>query len=270
MEYSEKSLQEIQEALAAPTPRDKVEWKPTDVRFHDTDGGFSALALAYADARFVQNRLDEVVGAFNWQTKAEVVSSLLLVGIAIRNPKIQNEWIWKWDTGQGGDDDRGGYGGGKGLFSAGFKRAAYQWGIARDLYDLPVTRCRCKGWSVQNGKKHLFRGWLESPWGRAEASETGRPHASQVERGDPTDESEATVEFIPAGSTTFFTVAYNKMKIDKDEAKQALQPFIDKTTGEIDYEKAIIVLEKNLPESERDFTNQQEELAKKESENGVN
>ncbi len=264
-EYSERDMQKIQEELAAPTPREHVQWKPTDVRFHDRDGGFSALALAYADARFVQNRLDFVVGAFNWQTDTRVEAGLLMVGIGILHPK-SGEWIWKWDTGQGGEDDRGGFGGGKGLFSAGFKRAAYQWGIARDLYDLPSARCRCKGYSVNQGKKHLFRGWLESPWAKAESPETGRPHRSQVETGDPTDESEATVEFIPAGSTTYFTVAYNKMKIDKDQAKQALDPFIDKTTGEIDYEKAIIALEKNLPENERDFTKQQAELAKQKKE----
>jgi hypothetical protein len=89
-----------------------------------SDGGFSALALAYADARFVQNRLDFVVGAFNWQTDTRVEAGLLMVGIGILHPK-SGEWIWKWDTGQGGEDDRGGFGGGKGLFSAGFKQRLF-------------------------------------------------------------------------------------------------------------------------------------------------
>ena len=257
--YDQKTLEEIQEALSAPTPNEFIKWKPTNLR-KENDGGFSALAFAHADARFVQNRLDEVVGTFNWQSEAEVVGGLLLVKIGILNPE-SNEWIWKADTGQIGDDDSGGFGGGKGLFSGGFKRAGYQWGIARDLYDLPTPRCRCKGWE-KNGKIY-FRGWIENPWAKAESRETERLHRSQVETGSDTDPTEPTVDYIPANSTTFYALAYTKLKIEREQAKDVLQPFIDKSTGEIDYEKAILLLEKNLPESDRDFTNQQAELAKK-------
>ncbi|NIN00498.1 MAG: hypothetical protein GTO24_21170 [candidate division Zixibacteria bacterium] len=267
--YKERTMEEIQEALAEPTPENLIEWLPTDIRKHN--GHYSALALAYTDARFFQNRLDEVVGSFNWQSKAEVVSNLLLVGIAIRHPQT-DEWIWKWDTGQAGEDGSRGFGGGKGLFSQGFKRAGYQWGIARDLYALPTPRCSCKGYSKNN--KNYFRGWVENPWEKAESPETGRLHRSQVERKKTPDpekieeegEVEAAVDFIPATSTTYYTLAFNKLDLDRDQAREALQPHIDKETGEIDYAKAIMVLEKNLHPDDRDFTIQQQEIAQLEKE----
>lgn len=257
--YNERTMDEIQEALQAPTPRDLVEWVPQSV-WKNNDGTYSALALASTDARFHQNRLDEVVGSFNWQDKIEVHKNFLMVGIAIRDPQ-SNEWIWKWDTGEDKkttkDND------GKSLVSGGFKRAGFQWGMARDLYDLPKPRCRCKGYS--KGDNHYFKGWVDSPWAVAESGETGRTHASQVERGDPTDESEHSVDYIAANSTTFYTLAYGKLKLEKEQARDTLNPFINKQTGEVDYEKAILVLEKNLPEPDRDFTIQQKELEEKAS-----
>lgn len=262
--YEQKTMEEIQKALAAKTPTEFIKWKPTNLR-KEGDTGFSALAFAHADARFFQNRLDDVVGTFNWQSAAEVVGGLLLVKIAIRHPKI-GEWVWKADTGQVGEDDSGGFGGGKGLFSGGFKRVGYQWGIARDLYDLPTPRCRCKGWEKNN--RINFRGWIENPWAKAESRETERLHPSQVEAGSDADPTEPSVDYIPANSTTFYALAYTKLKIEREQAKDVLQPFIDKSTGEIDYGKAITLLEKNLPDADRDFTNQQAEVAKKESAGG--
>ncbi|MCK5548784.1 MAG: hypothetical protein KAI64_07195, partial [Thermoplasmata archaeon] len=140
-------------------------------------------------------------------------------------------------------------------------------GIARDLYDLPTPRCACKGYKADNQKVY-FRGWVDNPWAKAESTETGRLHRSLVESGKDDDPSEPTVEFIPASSTTFYTLAISKIKMESDQARDVLQPFIDKVTGEIDYEKAIILVEKNLPEPDRDFTKQQEELAKREKAKG--
>lgn len=249
--YKDLDMADIEAALQAPTPREVVEWIGQSV-WKRTDGTYSALALAHTDARFHQNRLDEVVGMFNWQSNTRVDANLLMVGIGIRHPQT-DEWVWKWDTGEDKKSKDG-----KSKVSDGFKRAGYQWGMARDLYALPKPRCQCKG--KTEGTKHSFKGWIDSPWAIAESGETGRSHVSQVERGDPTDVSEHTVEYIPARSTTFYTIAYNKLDIEKDQAWEILAPFINKDTGEIDYAEAIMALETNLPPDDRDFTKQQKEL----------
>ena len=258
--YQERGIALIERALQAPTPPELIEWKGQSI--YEDNGKYTALALAYVDARFMQNRLDEVCGIFNWQSEVGVEAGLLMVGISIRDPET-NAWITKWDTGQDKAQelmDDSGFGGGRGTFSQSFKRACYQWGIARDLYSLPKPRCRCTAKKSKKSGNLNFTGWIDLPDVRmAESSETGRPHISKVD--DSTDH-------MPADSNTFFTIAYNKMKIDRDQGRQALAPFIDKASGEIDYAKAIIALEKNLPLDERLFTTQEKKREEREKQEG--
>jgi len=110
---------------------------------------------------------------------------------------------------------------------------------------------RCRGYS--KGDSHSFKGWIDSPWDKMESGETGRAHKSQVE----TETVSASDAVIPASSTTFYNVAFNKLKIEKEQAKEVLKKHTDLETGEVKYIDAIIALEGNLPEGERDFTNQQ-------------
>ena len=267
--YDQRTMLDIEKILQAATPPSRIEWRPQGL-YENHSGGYSALALAYTDARFVQDRFDDACGPFNWQSAFEVAGQMLMVGLGIRNPDTK-EWVWKWDTGE--SDDSGGYGGGKGLFSGGIKRSAFQWGVARDLYSLPKPRVACKAYKKKGrrGDEIKFQGWIDNPWEVAESPETGRLHRSQVERSSNKEDGvgskqEPTVEYIPASSTTFFNIAYQKLQWDRENARDALQPYIDKQTGDIDYEKAILVVEKNLPPDDRDFTIQQEEIAKREAE----
>jgi len=89
-----------------------------------------ASCVAYIDARQVASLLDEVVGAENWQVKYETVGGMLFAGIGI---KVNNEWVWKWDTGSESDIEKE-----KGYVSDSFKRAGVQWGIGRFLYDKDI------------------------------------------------------------------------------------------------------------------------------------
>jgi hypothetical protein len=91
----------------------------------------SATCVAYIDARDVQNMLDEVVGAGNWQSIFYDVGGMLFCKIGI---KIDGEWIWKSDTGSESNVEKE-----KGHVSDAFKRSAVAWGIGRFLYDLPIT-----------------------------------------------------------------------------------------------------------------------------------
>ena len=255
--YDERSMEEVQKLLQAPTPDALVEWRGQDVRESPQNSKkYNALALAYVDARFMQNRLDEVLGIFRWQSQVKFEGNLLTLGIGIVSPD-SGEWIWKWDTGQEGGQlaDSTGFGGSKGVYSTSFKRACYQWGIARDLYSKPKPRMRCKAYMGKN-KKLQFSGWVDHPTGaEAESKETGRTHKSQVD--DATDA-------MPASSNTFYTIAYTKLQFDREAARNILENHIDEASGEINYASAIIALEKNMPEPDRMFTIREQARAKAE------
>lgn len=86
--------------------------------------------VAYIDARDVMKRLDDVVGAENWQDDYRVIKDQMFAGIGIY---INNQWVWKWDTGTESQTEAE-----KGIVSDSFKRAAVKWGVGRFLYDLEI------------------------------------------------------------------------------------------------------------------------------------
>jgi hypothetical protein len=115
-------------ALAAPFPPDAVSWRVGSTTADKSKG----MALAYIDARDVQDRLTEVCGSFGWQCRHEVShDKRITCHIGIRNPET-GEWCWRSDG--AGETD---YEAEKGSYSDSFKRAAVKWGVGRYLYDLP-------------------------------------------------------------------------------------------------------------------------------------
>lgn len=141
----------IFEQLKAPFPRDVVSWRAQSV----TNDGTKALALAYIDARDVENRLDDAAGPENWQDSyVETAKGRILSTIQIR---VDGEWISKSD-GAGDTDVEGD----KGAISDAFKRAAVKWGIGRYLYDMPNVWVPCESYE-KNGKKH-WKAWKADPW----------------------------------------------------------------------------------------------------------
>lgn len=127
----ERSSQEIADLLAAPFSADEIKWKPGAI------SGHRALALAYIDARHVMDRLDEVVGLGNWQTKYRETATGVVCQLSVR---IGGEWIVQEDFGgfseQSDDGDRC-----KAAFSDALKRAAVHFHIGRYLYRLPSQWC---------------------------------------------------------------------------------------------------------------------------------
>lgn len=112
------------EALRAPFRPDEVSWRVGPTTGDKTRG----IALAYIDARVVQDRLDEVCGITGWQNRYTQADTKTVCEIGIR---IGNEWLWRADG--AGDSDMEAA---KGALSDAFKRAAVRWGIGRYLYDL--------------------------------------------------------------------------------------------------------------------------------------
>jgi hypothetical protein len=64
----EAEVRAIREALLEPFAPEEVKWKPQLVR------GNRAMAIAYVDARVVQDRLDEVLGVDGWQDECTLLN----------------------------------------------------------------------------------------------------------------------------------------------------------------------------------------------------
>jgi hypothetical protein len=112
-------------ALSAPFSPASISWRVGAKAQNNQKG----LALAYIDARDVQERLDEVCGPDGWQCKYSHANSKTVCDIGI---KIGDEWIWKANGAGDTDVEQE-----KGALSDAFKRAAVMWGVGRYLYSFP-------------------------------------------------------------------------------------------------------------------------------------
>jgi hypothetical protein len=142
--------EEIAQALAAPFALDEVHFKPTAV------SGNRALAVAFVDARAIQERLDAVVGVANWKDKyTPQPDGTVLCRLSIR---IDGEWITKSDAGGPADmQDAGDRL--KSATSDSLKRAAVKWSIGRYLYRLPATWCDWDAKKKQFTSKPSLPAW---------------------------------------------------------------------------------------------------------------
>ena len=108
--------------------------KPLDVteidfRVQSINKGGYATTLAYKDARVDMNRLDDVCGVLNWKREHTRDNKNCIVSIWCEDKK---QWISKEDTGTESMAEAQ-----KGLASDSFKRACFNLGIGRELYDYP-------------------------------------------------------------------------------------------------------------------------------------
>jgi hypothetical protein len=138
---NDDKIEQLTEALAAPFDVREVRFKPAAV------SGNRALALAYVDARAIQDRLDDVLGVTGWQDEYECLpDGSVVCRLRLR---IGEEWITKMDVGgqseQADEGDRR-----KAAFSDALKRAAVKFGIGRYLYRLPSQ------WVDYDPKKKQF------------------------------------------------------------------------------------------------------------------
>lgn len=117
-----------------------------DFRIQSINKGKYATILAYKDARVDMNRLDDVVGALFW--KREHFDNNTKCRVSIYNELIK-EWVSKEDIGTESNTEKE-----KGLASDSFKRACFNWGIGRELYDYPIIKIKLNDDEVQeyNGK----------------------------------------------------------------------------------------------------------------------
>lgn len=110
---------EILESLKAP-------FHPDEVKARKAFGG-NKKVLHYIDARNVMERLDDVIGATNWQSEVISDGAKTICKLSLR---LDGEWISKSD---GAGDTQ--IEADKGAISDAFKRAAVLFGVGRYLYE---------------------------------------------------------------------------------------------------------------------------------------
>lgn len=121
--------------------------KDIEFRVQSVNNGGYATILAYKDARVDQQRLDEVCGPLNWKREHARDNKNCIVSIWDEDKK---QWVGKEDTGTESNSEAQ-----KGLASDSFKRACFNWGIGRELYDYPVISVKLNSDEIQerNGRK---------------------------------------------------------------------------------------------------------------------
>lgn len=182
--------------LSKEFAREAVHWR-VQGKPYERNGTFSAMALAYIDARDVMDRLDEVCGPAGWQDEYEVTNNgLIICRIGIR---IGDEWVWKSDgAGETAVEGK------KGGMSDALKRCAVKWGIGRYLYrlDSPWVKCEIKEF---NGKKN-WKKWTQDPWScvkvttynAAEISHSEAAKEAAISRAVAAIEKEPDLEVLQA------------------------------------------------------------------------
>lgn len=127
--------------LSEPLPIESI-----DFRIQSINKGGYATILAYKDARVDMQRLDEVCGPMNWKREHTRDNHNCIVSIWDEG---KAHWVSKEDTGTESFTEKE-----KGLASDSFKRACFNWGVGRELYDYPeiIVKLNSDEFIVDNGR----------------------------------------------------------------------------------------------------------------------
>lgn len=115
--------------LSEPLPISEI-----DFRIQSINKGGYATILAYKSARVDMDRLDSVCGPMGWKREHSRDNKNCIVSIF---DEQRGHWVSKEDTGTEGNIEAE-----KGLASDSFKRACFNWGIGRELYDYPLIQVK--------------------------------------------------------------------------------------------------------------------------------
>ena len=129
---SATDVKAVTAALSVPFDPREIKFKPQSVK------GNRALAMAYIDARLVQDRLDDVLGVEGWQDEYQLLPDGSVVCKLTLN--LGDRWVTKMDVGSPSEQPDGGDRL-KAAFSDALKRAAVKFGVGRYLYRLPAQWC---------------------------------------------------------------------------------------------------------------------------------
>lgn len=136
--------------MNSPKTIRRLEASEIDCRVaHGSEEGVSILL--YKDARVDQRILDETFGPMNWQRSHQIIDGRLYCTISIWDDD-KKAWVGKQDVGTESNTEAE-----KGQASDSFKRAAFNWGIGRELYSAPFIwidedHCEMKQYKDRAGK----------------------------------------------------------------------------------------------------------------------
>ena len=142
---------DLKKKLSAETPENERKYRVGNTFSYK--GKKIANMLCYVDARYVQDKLDEVVGVGNWSSDFIEIKGNLFCRITITFLRDDGEVsiVSKMDCGTESNVEKQ-----KGEASDAFKRAAVQLGIGRDLYNLHNYRVEMDEF---NGKFYPPKNW---------------------------------------------------------------------------------------------------------------
>ena len=133
-------LKDVLGRLTEPIPENEINWKPQVVK---VDEGY-ALMVAYVDARWVAQRLDEATDGdwhFTFDVLDKTTDSVVIKG-CVTACGITREDVGEYKRERQGDDMEMF----KAAVSDAFKRAAVMFGVGRELYSLPIQKVK---WNKQ-------------------------------------------------------------------------------------------------------------------------
>ena len=134
------------ETLSEPFAPEAISWRVQ--RSGVKNGRPWLIVVPYITSRAIQDRLDEVVGAANWQNDSISTPGGMLCALKIR---INGEWVTKTD-GAEGENSVEGMDKIKAACSRAMVRAAVLWGMGRYLYEMPT----CFGEIVEAGTPNAY------------------------------------------------------------------------------------------------------------------
>jgi hypothetical protein len=125
---------------------DPLKISEVDFRVQSINKGGYATILVYKDARVDMQRLDDVVGIYNWKREHTRDNKNCIISLW---DEKKSQWISKEDTGTESMTEKD-----KGLASDSFKRAGFNWGIGRELYDYPLIKVKLNSneWELKNDR----------------------------------------------------------------------------------------------------------------------
>lgn len=113
----------------------------------ENQNGYGAILLLYKDARVDMKILDQVYGEMNWQRRHTVINGQLFCSVLIWDD-IKKQWIEKQDVGTESATEAE-----KGRASDSFKRACFNVGIGRELYNAPFIYIKLDAGEVRKNSK---------------------------------------------------------------------------------------------------------------------
>ena len=162
--------------------KEKFDEKDLEFRVGATNSDKTmGLALAYVQARAIQNRLDEVLGMENWKVSYREIQGGFLCTLSIR---INDEWIEKEDGASVTEFESV-----KGGISNSFKRVASSgFGIGRYLYNARDSWYFVK----KQGSGYIF---AETPKLHLKEEKESQPKAETRPKAEPQKNTDIIITF---------------------------------------------------------------------------